>query len=161
MLGLLVALLYSLQCSSYFTLDGSRPLSHSSIFAASALHPSTYEQGRVSSVQSRISSKSSVLNIPIVANSSVNPLPWTKSVNPTRTLTYMPMLKYQLELLRSMGLEEVSIDERIVSKCSSVRPAVITHMCFRSEKFRYVRMSYLDAGDSVQVLSSFAILFLL
>lgn len=81
-------------------------------------------------------------------------LPWTKSVNPSRTLTYMPLLKLQLDLMKSMGMEEVSVDEKIVTKTSHVRPAIIGNMCFRNEQFRCVRLTYFDAGDSVQVFNT-------
>ena len=64
----------------------------------------------------------------------------------------MPMLAKQLEMITKMGMEEVSIDEKFIYQSSTVKPARIGNMCFRNDKFRYVRLTYFDAGDSVQVI---------
>lgn len=78
-------------------------------------------------------------------------LPWSKSLNPDRDLTYMPMFQTQLDLMRSMGMEEVSLSESLVYRSSSVKPARIGNACFKNDKFRKVRLTYFDAGDNVQV----------
>ena len=79
-------------------------------------------------------------------------LPWSKSINPDRDLSYMPMFQAQLDLMRSMGMEEVSLSETLVYRSSSVKPARIGNACFKNDKFRKVRLTYFDAGDNVQVL---------
>lgn len=78
-------------------------------------------------------------------------LPWSKSINPDRDLSYMPMFQAQLDLMRSMGMEEVSLSETLVYRSSSVKPARIGNACFKNDKFRKVRLTYFDAGDNVQV----------
>ena len=78
-------------------------------------------------------------------------LPWSKSINPERDLSYMPMFQTQLDLMRSMGMEEVSLSESLVVRHSSVKPARIGNACFKNDKFRKVRLTYFDAGDNVQV----------
>lgn len=78
-------------------------------------------------------------------------LPWSKSINPDRDLSYMPMFQTQLDLMRSMGMEEVSLSESLVCRHSSVKPARIGNACFKNDKFRKVRLTYFDAGDNVQV----------
>ena len=78
-------------------------------------------------------------------------LPWSQSINPDRDLSYMPMLQIQLDLMKSMGMEEVSLSESLVCRESAVKPARIGNACFKNDKFRKVRLTYFDAGDNVQV----------
>lgn len=93
-------------------------------------------------------------SVPIVdtAAESREKLPWSKSINPDRDLSYMPMFQKQLDLMRSMGMEEVSLSETLVYRQSAVKPARIGNACFKNDKFRKVRLTYFDAGDNVQVL---------
>ena len=81
-------------------------------------------------------------------------LPWSKSINPDRDLSYMPMFQTQLDLMKSMGMEQVSLSESLVCRHSSVKPARIGNACFKNDKFRKVRLTYFDAGDNVQVRKS-------
>lgn len=83
-----------------------------------------------------------------------NRLPWSKSIDPNRELAYMPMLRMQLELMKSMGFQEEQIDEQFVYRTSAVKPARIGNIAFKNDKFRKVRMTYFDAGDNVQVFNS-------
>jgi hypothetical protein len=78
-------------------------------------------------------------------------LPWRLSVSPTRKLAYMKALEAQLDMIKSLGMRCVSIDERFVHHTSTVKPARIGNLCFESERFRKVRLTYFDAGESVQV----------
>ncbi len=51
-------------------------------------------------------------------------------------------------------MEKVGIEESFVCKLSNgAKPARIGSICFKNDKFRKVRMTYLDAGDNVQVLT--------
>jgi 15,16-dihydrobiliverdin:ferredoxin oxidoreductase len=86
--------------------------------------------------------------------SSPQHLPWTSSITPTRTLTYMPMLEAQLELMHQMGMEQVAMEEKFVYRTSDVKPARIGNLEFRNEQFRKVRLTYFDGGDAVQVFNS-------
>ena len=81
-------------------------------------------------------------------------LPWRMSVSPTRKLAYMQALEAQLNVIKSLGMKCVSIDERFVHHTSNVKPARIGNLCFESERFRKVRLTYFDAGESVQVFNA-------
>ena len=83
--------------------------------------------------------------------SEISPLPWTESIKATRNLTYMPMLRHHLEMMKELDMTEVSIEEEFVYQNSKTRPARIASMCFQNDKFRKVRFTYFDAGDAVQV----------
>ena len=87
-------------------------------------------------------------------STSSQQLPWQTSVAPSRTLTYMPMLQAQLDLIRSLGLEEVAVEEKFICRTSSTKPARIGNLEFRGERFRKVRMTYFDGGDAVQVFNT-------
>lgn len=77
--------------------------------------------------------------------------PWTESVSPKRKLAYMPALEVQLAAIKRLGLTCVSIEERFVYQSSTVKPARIGNLCFQGGRFRKVRLTYFDAGESVQV----------
>ena len=79
-------------------------------------------------------------------------LPWKTSINMEKSLSYMPMLEKQLDIIKTLRMKEEQIDSKFVYKSSNVKPAKIASLCFKNEKFRKVRMTYIDAGDSVQVL---------
>lgn len=64
------------------------------------------------------------------------------------------MLQYQVDLVNSMGMEMIALDEKFVYKTGEAKPARIANMCFRNKHFRFVRLSYFDAGESVQVFNS-------
>lgn len=81
-------------------------------------------------------------------------LPWKQSVQLERELVYMPMLEQQLNLIKKMGMEEVKVDEKFVYRKSDNKPAVIGNLCFKNDRFRSVRLTYFDAGDSCQVFNS-------
>jgi 15,16-dihydrobiliverdin:ferredoxin oxidoreductase len=66
----------------------------------------------------------------------------------------MPMLNIQLELIHKMGMKQVSLDEKFVNCDSQVKPARIGNMCFTSDKFRKVRLTYFDGGENVQVFNT-------
>lgn len=79
------------------------------------------------------------------------PLPWRTSVLDSRKLSYMSMLDIQLHMMKSLGMEECSIDESLICRHSTVKTARIGNMQFRNNIFRKVRLTYFDAGDAVQV----------
>ena len=64
------------------------------------------------------------------------------------------MLQAQLDLIRSLGLEEVAVEEKFVCRTSATKPARIGNMEFRGDRFRKVRMTYFDGGDAVQVFNT-------
>eukprot|EP00600_Ochromonadales_sp_CCMP1393_P004750 CAMPEP_0174962168 /NCGR_PEP_ID=MMETSP0004_2-20121128/4640_1 /TAXON_ID=420556 /ORGANISM="Ochromonas sp., Strain CCMP1393" /LENGTH=367 /DNA_ID=CAMNT_0016210683 /DNA_START=60 /DNA_END=1163 /DNA_ORIENTATION=- len=86
--------------------------------------------------------------------SVVPTLPWSESVNPSRDMTYMSMFSHTLETLQKKGYEEVPLDDKFTSRVSDVKPARIGNMQFQNEHFRKIRMTYFDAGESVQVYNA-------
>jgi hypothetical protein len=68
-----------------------------------------------------------------------NALPWSSSINPSRTLSYMPMFQIQLDLMKELGFEQIELKESFVYRESSVKPARIGNALFKSDKFRKIR----------------------
>jgi len=81
-------------------------------------------------------------------------LPWSESVEPSRDLTYMDMLRKQLTIIREMGLQEIGLEDKFSYVTSEKKVARMSSMCFTGGNFRKVRLSYFDAGNSVQVFNS-------
>jgi 15,16-dihydrobiliverdin:ferredoxin oxidoreductase len=92
-------------------------------------------------------------SIPLASNILFS-LPWKTSIEADRDLTYMPMMEHQLDLMASLGFEKVEMHEQFVYRSSKVKSARIGNMCFRSEIFRKVRLTYFDAGNNVQVFNA-------
>eukprot|EP01035_Chromulina_nebulosa_P017238 gene17238-22764_t len=80
--------------------------------------------------------------------------PWSRSVSETASLTYMDMFMHELSVIESLGMEKISIDEKFVYQTSTTKSARIASLSFRNEQYRYVRLTYFDGGDSVQVLNT-------
>jgi 15,16-dihydrobiliverdin:ferredoxin oxidoreductase len=87
-------------------------------------------------------------------NSASKRLPWAASVDPSKKLSYMPMFLEQLELIKSMGMTQVPVEDEFVCQTSTAKPARIGSLQFQNEHFRKVRMTYFDAGDNVQVFNT-------
>jgi len=81
-------------------------------------------------------------------------LPWDQSIAPNRDLSYMPLLTHLLKLMRRNDMREVQLDKKFQYNESKVKPARIGNMCFESQQFRKIRVTYFDGGDSVQVLNA-------
>jgi 15,16-dihydrobiliverdin:ferredoxin oxidoreductase len=83
-------------------------------------------------------------------------LPWGTSILEGRELLYMPMLEEQLRVMKEMGMEQVEVDDQFTFRKSEIKrkKARIGNMCFKSDIFRNVRMTYFDAGNNVQVYNS-------
>lgn len=81
-------------------------------------------------------------------------MPWSESVEPSRGLPYMNLLKTQLNLMNDLRMKPTQIDNKFIQQSSDKKNARIGNMCFKNEKFRKVRTTYFDAGESVQVLNS-------
>ena len=80
-----------------------------------------------------------------------DPSQWTNSVTPKRDVVYAPALSAQMEMIKSLGLEQVELDEKFVLQFSNLKQARIANMEFKGGAFRKVRMTYFDAGPNVQV----------
>jgi 15,16-dihydrobiliverdin:ferredoxin oxidoreductase len=64
------------------------------------------------------------------------------------------MLQAQLNAMKELQMESVTIDNKFVYQHSSVKQARIASISFKNSIFRSVRLTYFDAGDSVQVFNS-------
>ena len=82
---------------------------------------------------------------------SAERLPWSNSVESTRTLTYMEILKNQMDVISKLGLKEIPLSSEFQYKHSTTKNARIGSMSFQNEQFRKVRVTYFDAGNAVQV----------
>lgn len=87
----------------------------------------------------------------IYKEGSVTNLPWEESVNPSRELTYMPLLKQQLEMMKELGFTQIETNEKIALRTSQTKPAKIGNLVFTGGAFRKIRITYFDAGEGVQV----------
>lgn len=133
--------------TSLFTASFNRPMSVSSTFPPPTIRINNPRVVTEVNVEESEVFQSSVQSEKVA-------LPWKESINPATALTYMPILQKQLELIESLGMEPVSLDEKFVYQSSSARPARIGNLCFRSKQFRCVRLTYFDGGDAVQVFNS-------
>lgn len=86
-------------------------------------------------------------------------LPWQTSINPVKELSYMNFFSHQLSVIEKLGLRQQELDDSLACKHSTVKPARIGNLCFEGGKFRKVRFTYFDAGESVQVCSFILIFF--
>lgn len=66
----------------------------------------------------------------------------------------MEMFKSHLKLLQGLNMEQVPLEEHFTVRHSEVKPARIGSMMFKNDMFRKVRMTYLDAGENVQVFNA-------
>ena len=128
------------------------PFMTSLLRKASSASSGTLTTGGASAA-SASASASAAASASATASASVE-LPWATSVSPKRSLAYMPALATQLDLIRALGMKCVSVEERFVHQSSTVKPARIGNLCFESDKFRKVRLTYFDAGESVQVFNA-------
>ena len=80
-------------------------------------------------------------------------LPWRVSVDENRNLPYMKMLEAQLRTLKEIGAVEIPLDEEKAYRTNYSKKARIGNIMFQSDKFRKIRLTYFDGGQSVQVLN--------
>ena len=92
--------------------------------------------------------------IAVATATSTSRLPWMESIDRNRELVYMPMLAKQLEVMAQLGMVEEPLPESFAYRTSTVKPARIGNVCFHNDRFRKVRLTYFDAGDSVQVFNA-------
>lgn len=84
-----------------------------------------------------------------------DPSQWTASVTPKRDVVYGAALSAQMNMIRSLGLTQVDLDDKFVLQFSKLKQARIANMQFEGGAFRKVRMTYFDAGPNVQVSFKF------
>lgn len=87
-------------------------------------------------------------------------MPWTKSISPDSPLLYMPFWDWQMKYMRE-NLSNLRLEECMTPTYGDVsynenksKKARIVNMCFSSDEYRKIRMTYYDAGDTCQVFNS-------
>lgn len=84
-------------------------------------------------------------------------LPWTKSIaGDDFKLLFMPFIMHQLEVMRAElpGVEDLPFEESLSYQQSQKRPARIESWLWRTQHFRKIRATYIDAGINAQVFNS-------
>jgi len=89
---------------------------------------------------------------PAKLSSGTVKLPWSASIDEQRNLPYMRMLEAQLKMLQKIGAFEISLDLFKAYRKNLLKKARIGNMQFQNEKFRKIRLTYFDGGQTVQVL---------
>jgi len=89
---------------------------------------------------------------PATLSFSTVKLPWSESIDEQRKLPYMKMLEAQLRTLQNIGAAEISLNTAKAYRKNLPKKARIGNMQFQNEKFRKIRLTYFDGGQSVQVL---------
>jgi 15,16-dihydrobiliverdin:ferredoxin oxidoreductase len=88
-------------------------------------------------------------------------MPWRTSIKNDDTLLYMPFWEWQMDFMKE------NLTNLKVHPCSDhagtadfsyhsnhVKQAQIVNLCFSSDEYRKIRMTYYDAGDACQVFNS-------
>eukprot|EP00571_Detonula_confervacea_P013531 CAMPEP_0172310168 /NCGR_PEP_ID=MMETSP1058-20130122/11332_1 /TAXON_ID=83371 /ORGANISM="Detonula confervacea, Strain CCMP 353" /LENGTH=407 /DNA_ID=CAMNT_0013022937 /DNA_START=92 /DNA_END=1315 /DNA_ORIENTATION=- len=94
---------------------------------------------------------------------SAHGMPWTDTIgrsDETNPLLYMPLWEWQLDFMKSSltnlhPIECSTLNDLDVSynENKEKRARIVNH-CYASDEYRKIRMTYYDAGDSVQVFNS-------
>lgn len=95
--------------------------------------------------------------------SSAHGMPWAKTfgkTDETDPLLYMPFWEWQMEFMETSltnlhPIESSTLNDIDVSYNENKdKRARIVNQCYASDEYRKIRMTYYDAGDSVQVFNS-------
>lgn len=95
--------------------------------------------------------------------SAAHGMPWTSTIGRTdeeNPLLYMPFWEWQLDFMNSSltnlhPIEFETLNDLDVSyKENKEKRARIVSHCYASDEYRKIRMTYYDAGDSVQVFNA-------
>jgi len=95
--------------------------------------------------------------------SAARGMPWTSTIGrstETNPLLYMPFWEWQLDFMKSSltnlhPIECSTLNDLDVSYNENTdKRARIVNQCYASDEYRKIRMTYYDAGDSVQVFNS-------
>lgn len=84
-------------------------------------------------------------------------LPWKKSIGGDNVdLLFMPFIEHQLQVMRSElpDLVDLPFEKDLSYQESNLRPARIESWQWKSDLFRKVRATYIDAGAAAQVFNS-------
>lgn len=89
-------------------------------------------------------------------------MPWRTSIDPTqKTLLYMPFWEWQLDFmkkhltnLRPKPVTNLDGTMDFSLKENPEKQARVVNLCFESDEYRKIRMTYYDAGHKTQVFNS-------
>eukprot|EP00591_Stephanopyxis_turris_P005741 CAMPEP_0195510972 /NCGR_PEP_ID=MMETSP0794_2-20130614/3454_1 /TAXON_ID=515487 /ORGANISM="Stephanopyxis turris, Strain CCMP 815" /LENGTH=410 /DNA_ID=CAMNT_0040638499 /DNA_START=45 /DNA_END=1277 /DNA_ORIENTATION=+ len=96
-------------------------------------------------------------------------MPWRKSIQEDSPLTYMPFWEWQLDFMKAelsnLQLLDCNPEENKLGQVLNneldftynenlKKKARIVNLCFRSDEYRKIRLTYYDAGDGCQVFNS-------
>ena len=84
-------------------------------------------------------------------------MPWKESIDPkARDLLYMPFWEWQMDFMKdnlsNLKVEKCRQDFTYIE--NSKKKARMVSLCFKSDEYRKIRMTYYDAGDNTQVFNS-------
>lgn len=140
------------------TLSGLENLISNHIVDSDAAHH------RASSPQSPISTGRNPPSLESMSDASkAHGMPWTTTIGRTdesNPLLYMPLWEWQMDFMKSSltnlhPIECSTLNDIDVSynENKEKRARIVNH-CYASDEYRKIRMTYYDAGDSVQVFNS-------
>lgn len=92
----------------------------------------------------------------VLSSERASKLPWKETIaDADWPLLFMPFVTHQLSIMEKLGgLEDVGFDESLSYQESKKRPARIESWLWKTDKFRKIRASYIDAGVGAQVFNS-------
>lgn len=139
------------------TLSGLEILISSHIIDSDVAH-------HINSPQSSLSpGRSSPSPLSLPEASLAHGMPWTTTIgrsDETNPLLYMPLWEWQMDFMKSVlsnlhPIECTTLNDLDVSynENKEKRARIVNH-CYASDEYRKIRMTYYDAGDSVQVFNS-------
>lgn len=84
-------------------------------------------------------------------------MPWTESIDAkAQDLLYMPFWEWQMEFMKdnlsNLRVEQCRPDHAYAE--NGKKKARMVSLCFKSDEYRKIRMTYYDAGDNTQVFNS-------
>lgn len=84
-------------------------------------------------------------------------LPWQSTIaEDDSKLLFMPFVEHQLDVMKAQvsGVEDVPFEQSLSYQSSDRRPARIESWLWKSDTFRKIRATYIDAGINAQVFNS-------
>jgi len=83
-------------------------------------------------------------------------MPWAISIQPEAPLLYMPFWEWQLGFMKKelTNLRVIPLEEKFIYNENLKKNARIVSLCFSSDEYRKIRMTYYDAGEGCQVFNS-------
>ena len=114
-------------------------------FRLSMVATNNYNVGYVSKFGSTVTTsdntmtlKPSDVDLGMTSNSLSGSLPFLDSIDSNSHLTYMDAVKYQINIMSSMGFEKLDLMDQFTHRVSDIKPAKISNMNFKSDIFRKI-----------------------